>query len=77
MPRAINDRYIDNTMTSEKIQKQLAELEKIANTFGAALGLARALPLTIDELAKWSQSLENKGIDLVPVSAIANRQPIK
>ena len=77
MPRAINDRYIDNAMTSEEIQKQLAELEKTANTFGAALGLARALSLTIDELAKWSQSLKNKGIDLVPVSAIANRQPIK
>lgn len=77
MPRAINDRYIDNVMTSEEIQKQLGELEKTANTFGAALGLARALPLTIDELATWSQSLEAKGIDLVPVTAIANRQPIK
>ena len=77
MPRAINDRYIDNVMTSEEIQKQLAELEKTANTFGAALGLARALPITIKELAAWSLTLEQKGIDLVPVTAIANRQPIK
>lgn len=77
MPRAINDRYIDNVMTTDEIQKQLGELEKTANTFGAALGLARSLPLTINELAEWSQSLEAKGIDLVPVTAIANRQPIK
>ncbi|MDA9769729.1 divergent polysaccharide deacetylase family protein [Emcibacteraceae bacterium] len=77
MPRAINDRYIDNVMTAEEIQKQLGELEKTANTFGAALGIARALPLTINEIATWSMSLEEKGIDLVPVTAIANRQPIK
>lgn len=77
MPRAINDRYIDNDMTTEDIQNQLSELEKTANTFGAALGLARALPLTINELAEWSITLEEKGIDLVPVTAIANRQPIK
>lgn len=77
MPRAINDRYIDNVMTKEEIQKQLEELEKTANTFGAALGLARALPLTINEIAEWSMTLEEKGIDLVPVTAIANRQPIK
>lgn len=77
MPRAINDRYIDNAMTSDEIAKQLSELEKTANTFGAALGLARALPLTINEIAEWSMTLEEKGIELVPVTAIANRQPIK
>lgn len=77
MPRAMNDRYIDNVLTPSNIQNELAELEKTANTFGAALGMARALPITINEIAEWSKTLEQKGIDLVPVSAIANRQPIK
>ena len=77
MPRAINDRYIDNVITSEEIQRQLAELENTATTFGAALGLARATPLTINEIARWSMSLSEKGIELVPITAIANRQPIK
>ena len=77
MPRALNDRYIDNVLTREEIQRQLGELENTASTFGAALGLARATPITINEIAAWAQSLEAKGIDLVPVTAIANRQPIK
>lgn len=77
MPRAINDRYIDNVITVEEIQSQLRELEITANTFGAALGLARATPLTITQIAQWAESLPDKGIELVPVTAIANRQPIK
>ncbi|MBT6330146.1 MAG: divergent polysaccharide deacetylase family protein, partial [Kordiimonadaceae bacterium] len=67
----------DNVITSEEIQRQLAELENTATTFGAALGLARATPLTINEIARWSMSLSEKGIELVPITAIANRQPIK
>ncbi|MDG1438608.1 MAG: divergent polysaccharide deacetylase family protein [Emcibacteraceae bacterium] len=77
MPRAMNDRYIDNVLTPVEIKKQLSELEKTAKTFGAALGIARAIPLTINEIAEWSLSLQEKGIELVPVTAIANRQPIK
>lgn len=77
MPRAINDRYIDNVITAEEIQSQLRELEITANTFGVALGLARATPLTIDQIALWAEGLAAKGIELVPVTAIANRQPIR
>lgn len=77
MPRAMNDRYIDNVITPEEIKKQLAELEITANTFGAALGLARATPLSINEIATWADTLAKKGIELVPVTAISNRQPIK
>jgi uncharacterized protein len=77
MPRAINDRYLDNVLSSTEISRQLGELEKTATTFGAAVGLASATPLTIKEIAAWALSLEEKGIELVPVTAIANRQPIK
>lgn len=77
MPRAINDRYIDNVITSEEIQRQLADLEYTANTFGAALGMARARTLTINEIAAWATTLNEKGIELVPITAIANRQPIR
>lgn len=77
MPRAMNDRFIDNVTSSDEIRRQLGELEKTANTFGAALGLARATPLTINEIADWANTLEQKGIQLVPITALANRQPIK
>ncbi|MEZ5757575.1 MAG: divergent polysaccharide deacetylase family protein [Emcibacteraceae bacterium] len=77
MPRAMNDRFIDNVISPDEIKRQLAELEKTARTFGTALGLARATPLTIREIAAWAETLDQNGIQLVPITAIANRQPIK
>ncbi|WP_417316762.1 divergent polysaccharide deacetylase family protein [Emcibacter sp.] len=77
MPRAINNRYIDNTVNEEEIQTRLRELETTARTYGAALGIARPFPLTIEQLDAWAKTLPGKGIQLVPVTAIANRQPIR
>lgn len=77
MPRAINNRYIDNTVSSVEITRSLTALENTARTYGAALGVAHAFPLTIEEIAKWAHGLEARGIRLVPVTAIANRQPIR
>lgn len=77
MPSAKNNRYIDNVLTSVEIQKHLGELEKTAVRLGTALGLARAIPLSINEISEWAGTLANKGIELVPVTAIANRQWIK
>lgn len=77
MPRAINNLYIDNRLSTEEINRNLTALENTAHTYGAALGVARAFPLTITEIEKWARELERRGIDLVPVTAIANRQPIR
>ncbi|WP_321395179.1 divergent polysaccharide deacetylase family protein [Emcibacter sp.] len=77
MPRALNNRFIDNIVSEEEIQTRLKELENTARTYGAALGIARPFPLTIEQLDAWARTLPEKGIQLVPVTAIANRQPIK
>ena len=36
-----------------------------------------AYPVTIERVAAWAATLDAKGIDLVPVSAIANRQAVR
>lgn len=77
MPRAINNRFIDNIVSEEEIQTRLQELENTAKTYGAALGIARPFPLTVEQLEAWARTLPGKGIQLVPVTAIANRQPIR
>ena len=33
-------------------------------------GIARPYPVTIERLAQWAASLDEKGIDLAPVSAL-------
>lgn len=77
MPRATASRMLDKDLSPEAIEKRLAQLEKIAQTYGAALGLARAYPLSMEQIEKWAATLPGKGIDLVPVTAVANRQPIR
>ncbi|MCK5424102.1 MAG: divergent polysaccharide deacetylase family protein [Emcibacter sp.] len=77
MPRALNNLYIDNVINSREIAQNLTILENTAHTYGAALGVARAFPLTVTELESWAKGLKARGIDLVPITAIANQQPIR
>jgi hypothetical protein len=77
VPRAMNDRYLDNTIRPTDIDKYLNDLESVAKTYGTAVGIGRAYPITIQRIALWAETLNAKGIDLVPITAVANRQPIR
>lgn len=61
---------IDAVPTAEKIDEALAALEDEAQRSGQALGIASAVPITIERLVRWSRNLDRRGITLVPVSAI-------
>ncbi len=65
---------IDTGQSAADIAKQLAKLEAVAMERGAAIGVARAKPATIKQLAEWAGKLEAKGIVLVPVSAAVRSQ---
>jgi polysaccharide deacetylase 2 family uncharacterized protein YibQ len=65
---------IDAGQSAADIAKQLAQLEAVARERGAAIGVARAKPATIKQLAEWAAKLEGKGIVLVPVSAAVRSQ---
>jgi polysaccharide deacetylase 2 family uncharacterized protein YibQ len=56
------------------LAKQLAQLETTAKERGAAIGVAKATPATIKQLADWANKLESKGFVLVPVSAAVRSQ---
>ncbi len=77
IPRAVNNRYIDNTLTPDAIDGELSELEKVAQGYGAAVGIGRAYPVTIDRLEAWIPTLKAKGILIAPITAVVNRQPIR
>jgi uncharacterized protein len=59
---------IDEEPDSESISNQLAELIKVAEEDGIALGYAQGFTLTIEMIRKWAPTLKQKGIKLVPVS---------
>ncbi|MEM8798652.1 MAG: divergent polysaccharide deacetylase family protein [Pseudomonadota bacterium] len=77
IPWALNNRYIDTEPTPDEIDRMLRDLENTARTFGAAVGLGRPLPITIARVEAWAKTLEAKDMVLVPLTAVAERQPVR
>jgi hypothetical protein len=67
------DVVIDATPSAEAIEQALAKLESLARHQDGAIGVATALPITLDHLAHWAEALESRGIALTPISAVDAR----
>lgn len=72
LPNASNDRFIDHEPFRETIDQSLAAAEGEARARGVALVVARPFPITLERMAEWLPKLESRGIEIVPVTAIAN-----
>jgi polysaccharide deacetylase 2 family uncharacterized protein YibQ len=70
-PRASAERVIDDQLTQAAIEDQLLRLEASALQRGQALGAGFAYPVTLDKVAHWAQSVEQRGYQLAPASALA------
>jgi polysaccharide deacetylase 2 family uncharacterized protein YibQ len=68
MPFARADVAVDTVPTAAEIDRALAQLETIARQRGVAVGVASALPISIDRIASWTKVLESRGILLVPLT---------
>ncbi len=75
LARAINNRFIDVKASRAAIDQRLSEIERIARTSGHALGVGTPYPVTFERVGRWLRGFEKKGLILVPVSAVANKQP--
>jgi uncharacterized protein len=54
----------------DDIRKRLALLEEEAHRSGVAIGSGAGLAVTIDAVQAWARDLGQRGVDLVPASAI-------
>lgn len=70
-PFAASDATIDGKPERGAILAKLDELERIARAKGTALGTGSAFGATIDTVAEWAQEARKRGIEIVPVSALA------
>jgi len=68
LPFARADFTIDAVPTSAEIDRTLVKLETLAKERGTAVGVASALPVSIERLGAWVKTLESKGIMLVPLT---------
>jgi polysaccharide deacetylase 2 family uncharacterized protein YibQ len=74
LPRASADRVIDDQLTARAIDRQLLALEAGALQRGHALGAGFAYPVTLEKVARWAASVEERGYQLAPASALAEKR---
>lgn len=70
LPNARADVVIDADPRPEAIEAALIKLEAQARKKGAALGFASALPESVERVARFARALEQRGVALVPASAM-------
>jgi polysaccharide deacetylase 2 family uncharacterized protein YibQ len=78
VPRAINDRPLDWAQASRvAIDARLVQLENVARTEGFAVAMGRPYPVTIERLREWVEGLNERGLVLAPISAVADHQSLR
>ncbi len=73
LPFAKADLVLDSVPTPSEIDHALGRLEMAARERGLAVGIASALPVSIDHIAKWAKAAESRGLLLVPITAAASK----
>jgi polysaccharide deacetylase 2 family uncharacterized protein YibQ len=68
LPFAKADVAIDAVPTAGEIDRALAKLEETAKERGFAVGVASALPISIERIGAWSRTLDSRGLMLVPLT---------
>ena len=69
-PFARADLSIDAVPTAVEIDRALASLEALAKEHGFAVGVASALPISIERIGAWARTLESHGVMLVPLTTV-------
>ena len=74
LPFAARDVFLDHDLDARAIAEQFDRLEKIARGRGSAIAIGHPRRATLDVLAGWLATLDERGLVLVPVSAIIKRR---
>ena len=74
VPHASRDVFLDYEVSIAAVETQLAELERIARRNGSAIAIGHPHDQTLEALQRWLRELPQKGLALVPVSAIVRER---
>jgi len=69
VPYAVRDVFLDDDPSLENVRERLKQTERIALEYGQAIAIGHPKPYTIQALQEWLPTLQEKNIQLVPVSA--------
>ena len=70
VPYATRDVFLDHDPSLEKVRESLEKVEHIALKNRLAIAIGHPKPHTIEALKEWLPTLAEKGIALVPISAV-------
>lgn len=71
-PYAAADLQIDGVRERGEILRKLDEAERIARAKGHAIAIGSAFDITVSAVVEWVNEARKRGIEIVPVSALAN-----
>jgi polysaccharide deacetylase 2 family uncharacterized protein YibQ len=71
-PHAFADIVLDQEVSRASVLKKLDDLERIALRQGSAIGVAAAFDESVDAVAEWAREAQNRGIEIVGVSVLAD-----
>ena len=74
LPRVVNDSFLDHEPRRDAIDQSFAAAEGDARARGVAVVMARPFSVTLERMAAWLPMLESRGIEIVPVTALADKQ---
>lgn len=74
---AIADRVLDEDPSPTAIDDHLLTLEALALQNGAALGAGFSYPTTVNHVRDWANSLDSRGYQLAPPSAVMARRRLQ
>lgn len=74
MPFAKGDRLIDPSLTGAVIGASLKSLMEDAKATGTSIGTGSGFPVTVEKVSEWIGTLEEAGIELIPVTAAIERK---
>jgi polysaccharide deacetylase 2 family uncharacterized protein YibQ len=71
VPYAAADLVIDGERERGAILKRLDEAERTARAQGAAIAIGSAFDVTVEAVRQWTEEAKRRGVEIVPVSALA------
>lgn len=71
-PFAAADIPLDQNRDRGEILKKLDEVERTARANGFAVGIGSAFDVTVDAVTQWVEEARKRGIEIVPISALAH-----
>lgn len=74
VPHAARDVFLDDDQAPAAIARQLAQVEQVARRHGSAIAIGHPHDTTLGALKGWLPALGEKGLALVPVSAVVRHR---